>query len=58
MRQKLEKLLASIEALRDAAQEKADESEREATQDRYTNIANALDEAINSVQEAIDEFDS
>jgi signal transduction histidine kinase len=57
MRQKLEKLLASIEALRDAAQEKADESEREATQDRYGNIANALDEAINSVQEAIDEFD-
>jgi signal transduction histidine kinase len=57
MRQKLEKLLASIESLRDAANEKADDSDNEKIQDRYGNIANALDEAINSVQEAIDEFD-
>ena len=57
MRKQLEALFARIESLRDAAQEKADNSEVEKTQDRYSAIVDALDSAVGSVQEAIDTFD-
>lgn len=56
MRKQLEALVSKIETLRDAAQEKADESERDATVERYENIAEALEAAIENVQEAIDAF--
>ena len=57
MRKQLEALFARIESLRDAAQEKTDNSEVEKTQDRYSAIVDALDSAIGSIQEAIDTFD-
>ena len=57
MRKQLEALFARIKSLRDAAQEKADNSEVEKTQDRYSAIVDALDSAIGSIQEAIDTFD-
>ena len=57
MRKQLEALFARIESLRDAAQEKTDNSEVEKTQDRYSAIVDALDSAVGSVQEAIDTFD-
>lgn len=57
MRKQLEALFARIESLRDAAQEKADNSEVEKTQDRYSAIVDALDSAVGSIQEAIDTFD-
>jgi hypothetical protein len=57
MRKQLEALFARVESLRDAAQEKTDNSEVEKTQDRYSAIVDALDSAIGSIQEAIDTFD-
>ena len=57
MRKQLEALFARIESLRDAAQEKTDNSEVEKTQDRYSAIVDALDSAVDSIQEAIDTFD-
>jgi hypothetical protein len=57
MRKQLEALLTRIEALKLIAEDKCD-SENEKTVERYENITGMLDEAIDSVQQAIDEFDS
>ena len=58
MKKQLEAVRAKCEAMRIKAEETADDSERDTTQDRYTAIAEHLDEAIMAIESAIAEFDS
>jgi len=58
MRKQLEALITKMEAMKESAEEKADNSENDKIVDRYEGISAYLDEAIGSIQSAIEEFDS